>query len=178
MDHNTNPVVSFSCGEVEEDGNISTSTFPCCKSEFDYGCPSASSVDNVDETSTVVAHEASVEEDSPEQSVGSSQDEAEEASVDCNKDPCTYCGQNPCDWVRFEVEICEECEQLVEENRSNKEVRFHAYRLYTRLRHGVLRKFDRRPLPICVRGEIMDNWPERSRNYVGFQAALRDVADT
>jgi hypothetical protein len=66
----------------------------------------------------------------------------------------------------------------VEQNRTNKEVRFHAYRLYTRLRHGVLREFDRRPLPICVRGEIMDNRPEPNRNCVGFHAALRDVADT
>jgi hypothetical protein len=30
----------------------------------------------------------------------------------------------------------------------------------------------------CVQGEIMDNWPEPNRNYVGFHAALRDVADT
>jgi hypothetical protein len=59
----------------------------------------------------------------------------------------------------------------------NVEVCFHAYRLFTRLRHGVLRKFDRRPLPICVRGEIMDNWPDPNHTYVGFQAALREVAD-
>jgi hypothetical protein len=64
----------------------------------------ARSVDNVDQPSAVVASEV------------------KEAIVDYNKDPCTYCGQNPCDWVMFETEICEECKELVEQNRSDKEV--------------------------------------------------------
>ncbi len=75
------------------------------------------------------------------------------------------------------VDICEECEELVEEKRTNKEVRFHAYCLYTRMRHGVLWKYDRRPLPVCVHGEIMDNWPDPNHVYVGFHAALNNVSD-
>jgi hypothetical protein len=65
----------------------------------------------------------------------------------------------------------------VEEKRTNKEVRFYAYRLYTRMRHGVLRKYDRSPLPVCVRGEIIDNWPDPNHVYVGFHAALNNVSD-
>ena len=59
--------------------------------------------------------------------------------------------------------------ELKESGLENKQVRFHAYRHYTRLRHGVLRKHDRRPLPVCVRTEIMENWPDPNRSYVlGF----------
>jgi len=79
--------------------------------------------------------------------------------------------------VTFKDEIIEECEVLEEEKQSSKEIRHHAYCLYTQLKHGVLCKFDRRPFPICVRGEIMDNWPDPNRSYVGFQAALREVSD-
>jgi hypothetical protein len=106
-----------------------------------------------------------------------SQDGVVNVGSDILKEPCVYCGQTPCDWALFKEEIVEECEVLEELKHSNKEIRHHAYRLYTRLKHGVLRKYDRRPLPICVRGEIMDNWPDPNRSYVGFQAALRDVSD-
>jgi hypothetical protein len=99
------------------------------------------------------------------------------AGTNLEKEPCVYCGQNHCDWVTFENEICEQCEELEEEKHNNKEICHHAYRLYTRLRYGVLCKFDRRPLPICVRGEIMDNWPDPNHSYVGFQDALRDVSE-
>jgi len=107
----------------------------------------------------------------------SSSTEVDQTFASIPKDPCTYCGQYPCDWELFGEDICEECEELVEEKRTNKEVRFHAYRLYTRMRHGVLRKYDRRPLPVCVRGEIMDNWPDPNHVYVGFHAALNNVSD-
>jgi hypothetical protein len=178
MDKNTNYIISFSPCEIEDDANSAASSGPSSKDYVYSGSVTSKSGGSVDQCSNEIASEACNEEGSLEQSTSSSQDEVEESIFDCNKDPCTYCGKNPCDWVTFEAEICEECEELVEQSRSNKEVRFHAYRLYTRLRHGVLRKFDRRPLPICVRGEIMDNWPDPNHNYVGFQAALRDVADT
>jgi hypothetical protein len=109
-------------------------------------------------------------------SVESPQSESNTGTTAAEKEPCVYCGQIPCDWLTFETEICGECEQLEDEKRNNKEIRHHAYRLYTRLRHGVLRKFDRRPLLICVRGEIMDNWPDPNHSYVGFQDSLRDVS--
>jgi hypothetical protein len=91
--------------------------------------------------------------------------------------PCTLCGQVPCDWDSFGEEIFEDCEELKAQGADNKQVRFHAYKLYTRLRHGILRRFDRRPLPVCVRGEIMDSWPDPNHEYVGFHAALRDVVE-
>lgn len=71
--------------------------------------------------------------------------------------PCTLCGQILCDWESFGEEIWEECEGLKDQGADNKQVRFHAYKLYMLLRHGVLHRFDCRPLPVCVRGEIMDS---------------------
>jgi hypothetical protein len=65
---------------------------------------------------------------------------------------------------------------MADEKFPPKMMQFHAYKLYTRLRHGVLHKFDCRPLPIFVRGQIMDNWPEPDHVYVGFHSALQDVA--
>jgi hypothetical protein len=58
----------------------------------------------------------------------------------------------------------------------NKAVRYHAYQLYSHMRHGVLWHFDHRPLPVCVRGEIMDSWPDPN-HYVGFQQAMKDASD-
>jgi len=40
----------------------------------------------------------------------------------------------------------------------------------------VKHRFDQQPLPICVRGEIMDEWPDPKYSYVGFQAVVRDAA--
>jgi hypothetical protein len=90
---------------------------------------------------------------------------------------CDLCGQAPCDWELFGEQIWEECNSMKEEGSDNKAVRYHAYKLYTSLRHGILRRYDRRPLPVCVRGEIMDSWPDPDHVYVGFQSAVRDVGD-
>jgi hypothetical protein len=115
-----------------------------------------------------------LQEDSSDES---QQSKSSAGTTAAEKEPCVYCGQIPCDWSTFETEICGECEQLEDEKCNNKEIHHHAYRLYTRLRHGVLRKFDRRPLPICVRGEIMDNWPDPNHSLVRFQDALRDISE-
>jgi len=161
-----NHVISFSCGEVEENRNSNGTLNVCGDNAVEADSVGVSCCGSVKDSESFL-YEGS------ECSISTSSDcEGQEV----NKDPCTNCGQNPCDWLVFEEEICDECEQLVQEKRTNKEVWFHAYRLYTRLRHGVLQKINRRPLPICVRGEIMDNWPDPNHTYVGFQAALRDVA--
>ena len=89
---------------------------------------------------------------------------------------CDLCGQVPCDWDTFGKEIWEECNGLKDQGMDNKAVCYHAYRMYTRLRHGVLHCFDRRPLPVCVQGEIMDEWLDPNHEYVGLQAAMRDAA--
>jgi hypothetical protein len=73
----------------------------------------------------------------------------------------------PCDWDTFGDEIFDEGMQLKDSGLKNNQVQYHAYRHYTRLRHGVLRKHDRHPLLVCVRTEIMENWPDPNRNYVG-----------
>jgi hypothetical protein len=90
---------------------------------------------------------------------------------------CDLCGQAPCDWELFGEEIWEEGNSLKEQGIENKAIRHHAYKMYTRMRHGVLRRYDRRPLPVCVRGEIMDAWPEANHVYVGFQMAMKDTVE-
>jgi hypothetical protein len=90
--------------------------------------------------------------------------------------PCDFCGQVPFDWVTFADDICEVCDQLKDSGMENNQVRFHAYHEYTRLKHGVLRKCDRRPLSICARSEIIDSWPDPNSNYVGFLAAIKHAA--
>jgi hypothetical protein len=106
-----------------------------------------------------------------------SEEEVEEMMEHEKPVPCTLCGQVPCDWDTFGEEIWEDCEELKGQGADNKQVRFHAYKLYTCLRHGVLRRFDWRPLPMCIRGEIMDSWPDPNHVYVGYQVALHDVMD-
>jgi hypothetical protein len=88
---------------------------------------------------------------------------------------CVICGQTPCDWITFGDELCEECDSLKDQNIPNKSIRHHAYRTYIRLKLGVLRRYDRRPLPMCVYSEIIDCYPDPNGNYVGFQAALKDA---
>ncbi len=90
--------------------------------------------------------------------------------------PCDFCGQVPWDWVTFADDICEVCDQLKDSGMENNQVRFHAYCEYTRLKHGVLHKHDRRPLPICVWSEIIDSWPDPNGNYAGFLAAIKHAA--
>jgi hypothetical protein len=95
--------------------------------------------------------------------------------VEIPPEPCPLCVLVPCDWVTFGEEICEECNAVAEQKVPNKEICFHAYRMYTHFRFGVLCQYDQRPLPVCVCREIMDAHPDPNHQYVGFQAAIRDV---
>jgi hypothetical protein len=97
------------------------------------------------------------------------------AVVEIPPEPCPLCVLVPCDWVTFGEEICEECNAVAEQKVPNKEICFHAYRMYTHFRFGVLCQYDQRPLPVCVCREIMDAHPDPNHQYVGFQAAIRDV---
>jgi hypothetical protein len=109
-------------------------------------------------------------------SVAESSTSVDEAVPIKEEPPCDFCGQVPCDWVTFADDICDVCDQLKDSGMENNQVRFHAYREYTRLKHGVLHKHDCRPLPICVRSEIIDCWPDPNGNYVGFLAAIKHAA--
>ncbi len=132
-------------------------------------CEDNSANGSIESESTTLVEEGShsdVSEESEEQEV-----------VDVVPVSCELCGQAPCDWDTFGEEIWEECNGLKEQGIENKAVRFHAYKLYTRMRHGILRRFDRRRLPVCVREEILDSWPDPNHSYVGFQLAVKDVSD-
>jgi len=37
--------------------------------------------------------------------------------------------------------------------------------------------YNRCPLPVCVRGELMDAWPEADHVYVSLQQVMKDAAD-
>jgi hypothetical protein len=131
----------------------------------------------------------SVEEELEELSMSQSSDVVEEGSQEDgdgsddsykevkDQPPCEFCGQVLCDAVVFWDDICEICDDLKDNGMEYNQVRFHAYREYTRLKHGVLRRHDRRPLPMCVRLEILDSWPDPNGSYVGFQAAIKHAAD-
>jgi hypothetical protein len=117
------------------------------------------------------------EEEEEDSEVEDEEVEVDEA-LEVNGDPvaCDLFGQAPCDWDSFGEEIWEECNSLKEGGLDNKVVRFHAYKLYTRVRHGILHHFDQRPLPICIHGEIIDSWPDPNHSYTGFQYALNHDA--
>jgi hypothetical protein len=103
--------------------------------------------------------------------------EEEDGTVEPDPVPCNLCGQTPCDWDVFGEKIWEEYNLMKEQGSENKAVHYHAYTMYTRLRHGILQCFDRRPSPVCIRGEILDSWPDPNHQYVGFQQAMRDAAE-
>jgi len=107
------------------------------------------------------------------------EDEEVDEALEENKDPviCDLCGQAPCDWEPFGEKIWEECNGMKEAGSDNKAVHFHAYTMYTHLCYGVLQRFDRRPLPVCVRGKIMDSWPDPNHVCTGFQLAMKDAAE-
>jgi hypothetical protein len=106
----------------------------------------------------------------------SDSEDTDEEEDDRPKDTCSFCGQVPCDWDTFGDEIFYEGMELKESGLENNQVCYHAYRHYTHLRHGVYRKHDHHPLPVCAQTEIMENWPDPNRNYVGFQAVLKEAA--
>ena len=103
--------------------------------------------------------------------------EKDEEVVDADPVTCDLCGQAPCDWELFGEGIWDECNGLKEQGGDNKTVRFHAYKMYTWLKHGVLSRFDCRPLPVCLRSEILDSWPDPNHEYVGFQQVIKDAAE-
>jgi hypothetical protein len=96
-----------------------------------------------------------------------SSDESQQGDVnavtDLQKEP-------PCDWVMFEI-------RFVSNVRNWRRRSANTKNSATRLKYVVLCKFDQRPLPILVCGEIMDNWPALNHSYFGFHDALRDVSD-
>jgi hypothetical protein len=102
----------------------------------------------------------------------------EDDTLEADPVPSDLCGQTPCDWDVFSEEIWEECNLMKEQGSENKAIRYHAYKMYTRLSHGVLRRFDCRPLPVSIHGEIMDSWPDPNHQYIGFRQAMRDAADS
>jgi hypothetical protein len=45
------------------------------------------------------------------------------------------------------------------------------------MRHGILRWFDRRKLPVCVQGGILNSWLDPNHVYVGFQLAVKEAVE-
>jgi hypothetical protein len=68
------------------------------------------------------------------------EDEEVNEALEEKDDPvvCDLCSQAPWDWETFSEKIWEECNSLKEGGLDNKAVRFHAYKMHTRMRHGAL----------------------------------------
>ncbi len=66
---------------------------------------------------------------------------------------------------------------MKDQGHDNKVVHYYVYKMYTRLRHGVLHHFDHRPLPVCILGQILDSWLDPNHEQVGFQLAMKDAAE-
>ena len=152
------------------DSSVPIDCIAVSPSDVEDSSSTASTGSYIDYGQVRLYHESRENSEVDAESEEDSGDEEEEEVV-----VCEMCGQTPCDWETFGEEIWEECQGLKQQGLDNNAIRYHAYRMYTRLRHGVLRRNDRRPLPVCVRGEIMDEWPDPNHEYVGFQAALRDA---
>ncbi len=99
----------------------------------------------------------------------------ETTAPDVPLEPCVLIRQVPCNWISFHDEICEECEELMKQQQSNREIHFHAYQLYNPLRFGVIHKFNHRHLPVCVHSEITGSYPDPSHQHFGFLASMNDA---
>ena len=153
---------------------VSEDEVASCRKHLDSsGLPSTSDED-LDDSDDPDFQDPISEEDVEDGATVSSAEDTVEVN---HGPPCDLCGQVPCDWVSYADEICEVCDELKDGGMANNQVRFQAYREYTRLKHGILRKYDRRPLPMCVRSEIIDAWPDPDGNYTGFHAAMKHAAD-
>lgn len=85
----------------------------------------------------------------------------------------SFCRQVPCDWDALGDEISEECEELQEQKLLPNQIHFHGYKLCTRMKLGMLRRYDHWPLPMCIHSEIMENCPDPGHDFIAVQAAIR-----
>jgi hypothetical protein len=112
-------------------------------------CEESSVNGSIESESTTLVEEGSYSD--------ASEESEDQEVVDVVPVTCELCEQAPCDWDTFGEDIWEECNGLKEQGIENKAVfRVHAYKLYSCMQHGILHHFDRRRLPVCVCGEILD----------------------
>jgi hypothetical protein len=91
-------------------------------------------------------------------------------------DECTYCTQQPCEWVQFGPTIVAAVQGLRDSSQAgigcsnNKSFRHAAYSMFVRTKYGYLGKGNQVPLPTCVVDGIRENFPDPTNTYVGFSA--------
>ena len=81
---------------------------------------------------------------------------------------CTHCGRQPC--IMFTDDYCTMVaigEEMEEDGKSNKEIRYALYAHMSKVYHGPLGKGNRKELPICVVGEIHDHYPSNKKQFSG-----------
>jgi hypothetical protein len=98
--------------------------------------------------------------DEQEVSMNEASDEDSECEGAKGGPPCEFCGQVPCDVDTFCTDNCEVCDAHNDNGLENNQVRFHAYRECTKLKH-----------------EILDSLPDPNCSYLGFQAAIKYAAE-
>jgi hypothetical protein len=82
---------------------------------------------------------------------------------------CEHCNEDPCLYDKYEEEFDKFSDSLIGNGESNAQKRFASYRFMVRMIHGVLRKGERRKLPLCITREIHDNFPDEEGKYKGYE---------
>ena len=93
---------------------------------------------------------------------------------------CIYCGKSPCVWTKYEAQLIEEFnkqepaidaqfETNDDINRINSTKRKFLYKIFTRLRYGILGKGNRKVLPACVTKGIRFLFPDSNEDYMGHK---------
>ena len=94
---------------------------------------------------------------------------------------CDKCGSMPCDWVEFAKDIQQKAYTTFYNNKKgkkkdkrgqnvpNEHMRKILYQHYCFLRHGVLGKGIRIPVPPCVGDESKNMYPSESGKYMGYK---------
>ncbi|CAB9525640.1 expressed unknown protein [Seminavis robusta] len=78
--------------------------------------------------------------------------------------PCRYCEQYPCYMIQDLVggSLMMTGDMMKDEGFENKVIRKALYKEAARMIFGRLGAGKRRPLPVCVEGEIKDTWPRNA----------------
>jgi len=121
------PEMDSTTAEDSAEEYISNDVYSCSASEEE------------EEEGDVLSSDKQVKELDEEDSISEGSAMGSEGSPE-SKDapPCEFCGQVPCDVITFWDDICEICDDLKDSGLANNQVRFQAYKEYTRLKHGVL----------------------------------------
>ena len=98
-----------------------------------------------------------------------------ETRIEEENNYCEGCENDPCIWISFGEDVCNECESWKEVQTMmtsvvvhNNECRKYCYRKFSGILHGVLGKGVRKVLPSCLVRKIRDTYSDKGSNYMGY----------